>query len=138
MPLFFLLSGFCLTLGYGRKKYTQSTVCCGPYQTTCVCCCTSQDEQNIVFDSWNFYKGRFIRILPVYYACFFYALPLIYLGYYNYMGNIGAGSFLALFFQQSIVMVFGLGPNSASWTVSTLFFFYWFYPRYVLAFCIAF
>ena len=33
MPLFFLLSGFCMTLGYGKKNYTASTICCGPCKT---------------------------------------------------------------------------------------------------------
>ena len=29
MPLFFLLSGICMTLSYGKKTYIGSTICCG-------------------------------------------------------------------------------------------------------------
>ena len=62
MPLFFLLSGFSCTLGYGRKKHQIN------------------NEENNTFDSGSFYFGRISRILPVYYFCYFYSLPLIPLG----------------------------------------------------------
>ena len=159
MPLFFLLSGFSMTLGYGKKKFTCSTICCGPCKTTlnccicctcknnccCLCCCCKNINEEgqegddgdvqIEFDSWNFYKNRFTRILPVYYATFLFSLPLIFLGHnffispYNYGATIG-GSILAIVLQQTVLMSeFGFGPDGPSWTVSTLFFFYWFYPR---------
>ena len=137
MPLFFLLSGFCLTIGYGRKQYTSSSRCCGPCsKSTKSCCFSSQDkeEEEVLFDSWNFYKGRLTRILPVYYACLLYAFPLMFLGHShfavsNYLLGLG-GSFLALFLQQSVVIILGFGPCGPSWTVSTIFFFYWFFPWY--------
>ena len=137
MPLFFLLSGFCMTLGYGKKKFTESSIGCGPCKTTINCFKNKnveECEEENVFDSWNFYKSRFARILPVYYATFVYAIPLIFLGLqkysvYDYGLSIG-GSIVALFFQQTVFMsYFGYGPNQTSWTISTLFFFYWFYPR---------
>ena len=156
MPLFFLLSGFCMTLGYGKKKFTCSTICCGPCKTTlnccvccscsnnccCLCCCCKNkneddnDEEEVVFDSWNFYKSRFTRILPVYYLTLLYALPLFFLGHLydvrpdNWGFGIG-GTILAIFLQQTVLFNTNtyFGPNGASWTVSTLFFFYWFYPR---------
>ena len=62
MPLFFLLSGFSCTLGYGRKKHQIN------------------NEENNTFDSGSFYFGRISRILPVYYFCYFYSLPVIPLG----------------------------------------------------------
>ena len=62
MPLFFLLSGFSCTLGYGRKNHQIN------------------NEENNTFDSRSFYFGRISRILPVYYFCYFYSLPLIPLG----------------------------------------------------------
>ena len=91
-----------------------------------------EDDKEVEFDSWNFYKSRFTRILPVYYATYLYALPLIFLGHndiispYDYNGGI-AGSVLAIFLQHQVFLK--ASPNGPSWTVSTLFFFYWFYPR---------
>ena len=150
MPLFFLLSGFSMTLGYGKKKFTCSTICCEPCKTTlnccicctckinccCLCCCcknkNEEGQEEVEFDSWNFYKSRFTRILPVYYITFLYALPLIFLGHndiispYDYSASIG-GSVLAIFLQHQVLLA--PSPNGPSWTVSTLFFFYWFYPR---------
>ena len=108
-PLFFLLSGFCLTLGYGRSKSLN----------------TSESK-------WRFYKSRLARILPVYYFCFMLSTILIPLGYAVYSAedpafhpvNVGA-SFMLI---HSWVMV-PLGPNAPAWTVSTLIFFYLFYPK---------
>ena len=84
MPVFFLLSGFCLTLGYGKKKYTRSTLCCGSCQTTSGCDCRpcrkQPDSNEEIFDSWEFYFGRVSRILPVYYLTLILAIPQIPLG----------------------------------------------------------
>ena len=92
-------------MGYGRKKFVSS---------------------------WKFYLERLARILPVYYFCFFAAVILIPLGYaYSnvedpaFNGLNIAASFLLI---QSWIMV-PLGPNAPAWTVSTLLFFYLFYPR---------
>ena len=108
------------------------------------CCCKNKneddnDEEEVVFDSWNFYKSRFTRILPVYYLTLLYALPLFFLGHLydvrpdNWGFGIG-GTILAIFLQQTVLFNTNtyFGPNGASWTVSTLFFFYWFYPRSVI------
>ena len=84
----------------------------------------------------DFYLNRFTRILPVYYICFIVGVILIPFGHSyfapeNLWFNAG-GSILSLFLVQSWVMVFGLGPNGPSWTVSTLFFFYLVFPRFDL------
>ena len=39
MPLFFLLSGFSCTVGYGQKQYQRTSLCCGPCRTTSGCHC---------------------------------------------------------------------------------------------------
>ena len=69
MPLFFLLSGFCLTLAYGKTQWHGSTRGCYGCTTT-----TSDgvdvenpEEAPKIFNSWEFYKNRFIRILPLHY-----------------------------------------------------------------------
>ena len=101
MPLFFLLSGFCLTLGYGKKNYKTSK-CCAP------CKSSDDDPKNDdgeeAFNYSEFFFGRMTRILPVYYLCYFFALPLIPLGHSYYPGNaynltIG-GSVLSFFLES--------------------------------------
>ena len=84
----------------------------------------------------DFYFNRFARILPVYYICFIIGAILIPFGHSyfapdNLWFNAG-GSILSLFLVQTWVIIFGLGPNGPSWTVSTLFFFYLVFPRFDL------
>ena len=141
MPLFFLLSGFCLTLGYGKKKYSKISGCCSSSKAK-----TLDSTQSIgsIFDSTTFYFKRLTRVLPVYYVCFLYSLPLSISGWYFASGNpeitkdqlhnwtkefIG-GIVSSLFVVQTWLVEFGNGPNGAAWTISTLFFFYLVYPRY--------
>ena len=70
MSLFFLLSGFCLALSYGKTQWTSVTKCCSkfkranPHEMNCLETCG--DDQN-VFDSLEFYKKRLIRIIPLHY-----------------------------------------------------------------------
>ena len=123
MPLFFLLSGFCLTISYGKKTSTKN----------------EKDENVIQENSINysdFIFGRASRILPVYYFCFFFALPLIPLGHKFFGFCLGedltfsiGGSLSSLFLMQSWILYFSFAPNVPSWTVSTLFFFYIFFPK---------
>ena len=69
MPLFFLLSGLSLALGYGKTNWNGSTRGCFG------CKATSNDgvdtenpeEEAKIFDSWEFYRKRLIRILPLHY-----------------------------------------------------------------------
>merc|ERR1711992_101014 len=104
-PLFFLLSGFCLTLSHAKKPIT---------------------------NSWNFYQNRLARILPVYYFTFLVALILIPLGYTQYSSEdptfhpVNVATSLLLI--QTWIM-FPLSPNVPAWTVSTLIFFYIVYPK---------
>ena len=135
MPLFFLLSGFCLTLGYGKKNY-KTPKCCAP------CKSNDDDPKNDGKEAFNyseFFFGRMTRILPVYYFCYFFALPLIPLGHSYYPGNLSydltiGGSILSFFLVQAWVIVLHMGANGPSWTVSTLTFFYLLFPGQVFPF----
>ena len=115
MPLFFLLSGFCLTLGYGKKSYN------------------SENSDDSVINTKEFLFGRVTRILPVYYFTLLFAIPLLPLGHSyfspsNYSCVFG-GTFAAFFLIQMWILILWFGPNGPSWTVSTLSFFYLLFPK---------
>ena len=69
MPLFFLLSGFSLALAYGKTKWNGSTRGCFGCKTISTDGVDAEklDEELKTFDSWEFYKRRLIRILPLHY-----------------------------------------------------------------------
>ena len=133
MPLFFLLSGFCLTLGYGKTQYdgirffdkTSKT----PSDNV-----ETNSKPKIEFDFKKFLIGRFTRILPIYWLTFLINLPLIFLGHSYYAPDSEIGYLLYNFtifislFQSWIGQMAGGGPNWPAWTISTLFFFYYIYP----------
>ena len=70
MPLFLMLSGFCLTLNYGKTLWDESTLC-----SVRVNGAISDDRKDVErhderktkFDSLEFYRKRLIRILPLHY-----------------------------------------------------------------------
>ena len=69
MPLFFLLSGFSLALSYGKTIWNGSTRWCFGCQTSSSDGIDQEnpEQQPKIFDSWEFYKKRFFRILPLHY-----------------------------------------------------------------------
>ena len=71
MPLFFLLSGYSLAIGYGKNKYKSRLED------------AEQDrrDQRPRFDFKSFYRSRFARIVPIYYVGIVIALPLCFLGH---------------------------------------------------------
>ena len=70
MPLFFILSGFTLTIAYGKTSWSGSTRCCFVWKSTSSDGVNELEEgETKVFDSWEFYIKRMIRILPIYYVC---------------------------------------------------------------------
>ena len=122
MTLFFLLSGFSCTLGYGKKNYK-----------TTPSCCTKVAANTDTFDTFGYLFGRVTRILPVYYFSNLIALPLIPLGHSYfppsaYIFSIG-GSLSALFLVQTWIIILKFGPLGPSWTVATLFTFYLTFPK---------
>ena len=60
VPMFFLLSGFCLALGYGRR----------PDCTSYTWKLTAKDVPERAFDATGFLLGRLARIIPIYYTTF--------------------------------------------------------------------
>ena len=106
------------------------------YGRDCQPCRKKIGSKQEIFDSIDFYLGRLTRILPVYYFCLIASAILIPFGHSNPVqpfppNNIiyhVSGSVLSIFLVQTWVLHMAT-PNGVAWTVSTLFFFYLFYPR---------
>ena len=130
MPLFFLLSGFCLTLTYANKDGNIPT---NHLDTTCLPDQTHRSRWNRIRTlSRNFYLNRISRILPVYYICLLLSLPLIPFGHGNHSPEEWKhhvfGTLEAFLCLNTLIMVHGFGPNTPAWTVCTLAIFYLLFP----------
>ena len=86
MPLFFLLSGFSLALAYGKTLWNGSTRCCFGCKTTSSdgVDVENPEQEPKIFNSWEFYKKRFIRILPLHYLAHILVLIVWKFGYNNF------------------------------------------------------
>ena len=84
MPLFFLLSGFSLSLTYGGRKWDVSSLTCRNTNTegaSGVTYAETPSKQSSIFDAWEFYKKRMIRILPLHYLGIILGLITLKFGY---------------------------------------------------------
>ena len=70
MPLFFLLSGFSLVLAYGRTEWDGSSLTCKNDRTKDLSGLKDAEipeKSSHIFNAWEFYKKRLIRIIPLHY-----------------------------------------------------------------------
>ena len=82
IPIFKLLSGFSLALGYGKTKWsgcTRGFFGCMTLSDDGVDRAKPQEEPKY-FDSWAFYKKRFARILPLQYLGIILVLVVTFYG----------------------------------------------------------
>eukprot|EP00301_Raphidiophrys_heterophryoidea_P020419 c5114_g1_i1.p1 GENE.c5114_g1_i1~~c5114_g1_i1.p1 ORF type:complete len:486 (+),score=91.13 c5114_g1_i1:151-1608(+) len=145
MPLFFLLSGFTLTTVYSRKSlYTNSSF------LSCSCCCsttsasgsmliTVEASRPVAFDTIKFYRNRFARTMPLYYATTLIAIGLWFGGYSAINPSKGLFSSYSEYFIASLVVNFipvsslfsfllGGPIDGPGWTVCTLVIFWFLFP----------
>ena len=130
MPLFFLVSGFVMVLGYGQNKYCDS----GGMIGECFCypldkmkCCgekSSSESEGQPFALKEFFVKRIARLGPMYYTTNLAGLPLV----------LGSGALitgvLTLFLLTSWT---GFEPfNGVTWTISTMTFFYLCFPLLIV------
>lgn len=86
------------------------------------------DNQEI-FDTWEFYKNRLRRILPLHYLGIVAGLIFGYLTQHGFNASAKIGSILSMFAVTTWVLPYvNFNPNIPSWTISTLFFWYWCFP----------
>ena len=60
MPLFFLISGYSLALTYGLTEYDGHTTCCSTIDA-------DETQEPLLLRTFNFYRNRFARTIPMYY-----------------------------------------------------------------------
>ena len=143
MPIFFLLSGFGLTVGYGGRDVAPMPCCrelCPPPH--------EDDGGPKPLDAATFYRNRMAKILPVYWLVLFASIPLYFVGqvsaynmkgpfYYSNLWSSDATNPDNGFLSMMLTNVFAVqmwtlhgmpGMLSQDWFVSTIVFWYWIYP----------
>ena len=114
MPLFFMLSGFSLTVTYGRKLWAAPSSCCrkqrkeedgeknpaaaieegrGPSSSSSLAAAAAALP---VFPVRDFLQNRFARVMPVYLFCLLLCIPL-------WVVNVGDFPFSRKTFIPSLV-----------------------------------
>lgn len=118
MPVFFLLAGYSLAIGYGGNQGAA-------HQTDNAI----RHHETHWLKTKRFYRNRFARIAPIYYVTMLLALPpAVFSQSWVHAEDIGRVFATNLFAVQ---MWFSLPPQSfdgPAWTISTLAFFYLVFP----------
>ena len=83
MPLFFMLSGFSLTVVYGRQPLANTSTVGGHAAVATTATIVEEDgvtpppkQASSPFPRRHFYQNRLARVLPVYYFCCIASIPL--------------------------------------------------------------
>lgn len=144
MPLFLMLSGFTLTVVYGRDYYEAVGLCCEAETDDH----TEQDPlvldapgENIEvklevkkFEILRFYQNRVARVMPVYYLTMLIAIPATMAGF----GVVAPSDVLQDILVANVIPIctvtsyFAGAPlDGPAWTVATLLFFWLFFPYFL-------
>ena len=122
MPIFFLLSGYSLAIGYGKANDSSRRTDNNP----------ERPSAGSRFDFKRFYQNRFARIAPVYYVGTLIALPLVIFGHGwvspSEWGAVLASNLLAVQMWVPHPAIYGKSIDGPGWTISTLAFFYLVFP----------
>lgn len=150
MPLFFLLSGFSMTIGYHDRLFSHSL------RSSPNCRGANGSEGNVLIEMktgndaameeeknnqttpqlspiGKYFYNRIIRVIPVYFICTCEAIPPTLYGY----GNLDPkdsfsmiSSFVQSFIPTSTWTLFlaGIPLDGPGWTIATLYFFWLCFP----------
>lgn len=141
MPLFFMLSGFTLTILYADNSGLHSLISNNDDMNTLNNVSNHMGQQpqtstNEVhdIDNWKFYRNRFARAMPLFYLTMLLAIPITVVGFGTVPPAVLAPVLiLANIFPLATLSSFILGPtlNGVAWTVETLLFFWLLFPRWL-------
>lgn len=117
VPIFFVLSGYCIHLGFATKLSTAPAT---------------------KLDLLTFYKRRFLRIYPVYVAAMLLTALVDYFAQTGQLPaawiNANLSTFLLNLLMTQELLVSTFGSNGVFWTLSIEFHLYLFYPVLFLIF----
>ncbi|RYG95474.1 hypothetical protein EON65_55925, partial [archaeon] len=124
MPMFIMLSGFSLTVAYGKKDVAEYQQVESYYHEEGQSDGVRHNVARKPLDFIKFYHNRLVRLIPVYYLCSLSAIPLWLAGY-------GSASPHSDYFLMSIISSFlplctffiflaGSSLVGPGWTVCTL------------------
>lgn len=140
MPLFFLLSGFSMTIGYSGRLQIGN---CFPSGSTLQVpllnpnddLSSSQQQSSGKSQSISRYLyNRFIRVMPVYWIALAFALPPVLAGYGQQVNPSNQFILINALIINVIPVMTWVGfycpypVNGPEWTVMTLWFFWLFFP----------
>jgi len=151
MGLFFMISGFVLTLGYGQEVYVNTDgmlceACCCSICDRFYCCIpspslpsfyypssssssitstTTESSPTKSFPTRDFLYKRCVRLGPLYYLTNLISIPIKFLIY----PNIAAFIFTTISSMFLLTSWIGITPlNGVLWSISTMVFFYLCFP----------
>ena len=151
MGLFFMISGFVLTLGYGQEDYVNTdgmlceACCCNicdsfyccipspslpsyfsyPSSSSTITSTTTESSPTKSFPTRDFLYKRCVRLGPLYYLSNLIMIPIWFLIYPNLVAFI-ITTISSMFLLTSWI---GITPlNGALWSISTMVFFYLCFP----------
>jgi peptidoglycan/LPS O-acetylase OafA/YrhL len=139
MGLFFMISGFVLTLGYGQEVYVNTDgmlceACCCSCCDRFYCCIPSPSSSSITsttessaksFPTRDFLYKRYVRLGPLYYFTNLISIPIWFLINPNLVAFI-ITTISSMFLLTSWIGIYPL--NGVLWSISTMVFFYSCFP----------
>ncbi|CAM9141892.1 unnamed protein product [Chrysoparadoxa australica] len=138
MPVFFLLSGFSLSVVYGRKTLRVEGCTTALWSGQASDKALEEEEAGArdptaadpAINYWSFYRGRIARVMPVYWLCLLLAIPVdLFAGQGGVDPHHDVGWALLTNFIPTVTWLPQAGLfNGPSWTISTLIFFWIFFP----------
>jgi len=141
MGLFFMISGFVLTLGYGQEVYVNTDgmlceACCCSCCDRFYCCIPSPSSSSITstttesstaksFPTRDFLYKRCVRLGPLYYFTNLISIPIWFLINPNLVAFI-ITTISSMFLLTSWIGIYPL--NGVLWSISTMVLFYLCFP----------
>ena len=140
MGLFFMISGFVLTLGYGQEVYVNTDgmlceACCCSCCDSFYCCIPSPSSSSITstttesstksFPTRDFLYKRYVRLGPLYYLTNLISIPIWFLINPNLVAFI-ITTISSMFLLTSWIGIYPL--NGVLWSISTMVLFYLSFP----------
>ena len=135
MSLFYLLSGFIMTLGYGAGFPPPVSAVAGKSGSNAAAMAGADVDHAAAFDRRRFLTNRLARVLPMYLLTNLSSIPL-HVGYFRSTAANPLNLFLTATGMNMWLLPFCatvpgfelLPPNGASWTIQTMMGFYVLYP----------